>query len=167
MLVFVIQWVHVLLGMFWFGGEMYLNFIVVPVVLKLPLGQQRDVTVPLGVRSNQILPLVATLVILLGLLRGTVWGPIHSFTFLFGTAYGLTFLVSLLAASAVELWGYFVVGKAAERLSTFPLAEVTKPGSAVAHAFDSQVQRVKLLILTQLLGFLVVFTCMILMRFGL
>jgi uncharacterized membrane protein len=167
MIILVIQWLRVSLGMFWFGGEMYLNFIVVPVVLKLPLGQQRDITVPLGVRSNQILPLVAILVILLGLLRGTIWGPVHSFSFLFGTAYGLTFLASLLAASAVELWGYFVVGKGAERLSMFPLAEVTKAGSTAALAFGAQVQRVKLLILAQLLGFLLVFTCMILMRFGL
>ena len=163
----VIQWLHVLLGIFWFGSSLYLNFMVAPVLLSLPLGQQREVAVPLGARSNQVLPLVAILVILLGLLRGTVWGPIHTFTFLFGTAYGLTFLISGLSASAVELWGHFVSGRAAAHLNTFPLTEVIKPESAVALAFNAQVQRVKLFILIELLGFFVIFTCMILMRFGL
>jgi uncharacterized membrane protein len=163
----VIQWLHVLLGIFWFGGSLYLNFMVVPVVLSLPLGQQRAVAIPLGGRSNQVLPLVAILVILLGLLRGTVWGPVHSFAFLFGTAYGVTFLISLLVAGAVELWGHFVAGKAAAQLNTFPLSEVMKPESAIALAFNAQVQRVKLFTLVELLGFFIIFTCMILMRFGL
>jgi uncharacterized membrane protein len=163
----VIQWLHVLLGIFWFGGSLYLNFMVVPVVLSLPLGQQREVAIPLGARSNQVLPLVAILVILLGILRGTVWGPVQSFTFLFGTAYGVTFLTSLLVASAVELWGHFVAGKAAAQLNTFPLAEVMKPESVTAIAFNTHVQRVKLFVLVELLGFFIIFTCMILMRFGL
>jgi branched-subunit amino acid ABC-type transport system permease component len=167
MIVLVIQWLHVLLGIFWFGGSLYLNFMVVPVVLSLPLSQQREVAIPLGARSNQVLPLVALLVILLGLLRGIVWGPVHTFTFLFGTTYGVTFLISLVVASGVELWGHFVTGKAATQLNTFPLAEVMKRESATATAFNAQVQRVKLLALIELLGFFIIFTCMILMRFGL
>jgi uncharacterized membrane protein len=163
----VIQWLHVFLGIFWFGSSLYLNFMVVPVLVKLPLGEQRAVGIPLGARSNQVLPLVALLVIILGLLRGTVWGPVHSFPFLFGTAYGVTFLTSLLVATAVELWGHFVAGKAAAHLNTFPLAEVMKPESPAALAFNAQVQRVKLFIIIELLGFFIIFTCMILMRFGL
>jgi uncharacterized membrane protein len=163
----VIQWLHVFLGIFWFGSSLYLNFMVVPVLVKLPLGQQRAVGIPLGARSNQVLPLVAILVILLGILRGTVWGPVQSFTFLFGTAYGVTFLTSLLVASAVELLGHFVAGKAAAQLNTFPLAEAMKPESVTAIAFNTHVQRVKLFVLVELLGFFIIFTCMILMRFGL
>lgn len=166
-MILIIQWLHVLLGIFWFGGSLYLNFIVVPVILKMPLGQQREISVPLGIRSNQILPLVALLVILLGLLRGTIWGPVHSFTFLFGTAYGLTFLISLLLTCMVESWGYFVTGKAAAHLNTFPMIDVLKPDSSIALAFNAQVQRVKLFILIELLGFFIIFTCMIMLRFGL
>ena len=166
-MVLLIQWLHVLLGIFWFGGSLYLNFMVIPVLLKLPLGQQREVGIPLGARSNQILPLISILVILSGLLRGTVWGPVQSFPFLFGTAYGVTFLISLLVAGAVELWGHFVVGKAAAELNSFPIAEVLKPRSAVALAFNAQVHRVMLFSLVELLGFFIIFTCMILMRFGL
>jgi len=157
-MIIVIQWFHEFLGIFWFGGSLYLNFMVVPVILKLPLGQQRDISVPLGVLSNRVLPLVGILVILLGLLRGTVWGSVQSLTFLLGTTYGLTFLLSFLVACAVVIWGHFVTGRAATRLNTFPLTEVTKPESTVALAFNAQVQRVKLFILIELLGFFVIFT---------
>jgi uncharacterized membrane protein len=166
-MVIVIQWFHECLGIFWFGGSLYLNFMVVPVILKLPLGQQRDISVPLGVLSNRVLPLVGSLVILLGLLRGTVWGPVQSLTFLFGTTYGLTFLLAFLIACAVLIWGTFVTGRAATHLNTFPLAEVMKPESVVALAFNAQIGRVKLFILLELLGFFIIFSCMVLLRFGL
>jgi hypothetical protein len=68
---------------------------------------------------------------------------------------------------ATFLWGHFAVGQAARHLEAFPLAEVMKPGGTAALAFASQVQRVKLLALLELHGFFVIFTCMILMRFGL
>jgi hypothetical protein len=42
-----------------------------------------------------------------------------------------------------------------------------KPNCAVALAFNAQLRRVTLFILIELLGFFIVFTSMILMRFGL
>src|SRR5258708_39648396 len=120
-----------------------MSCMVVTVVLKLPRGQQRDVSVPLGVLSNRILPLVGMLVILPGVLRGTVWGSVQSFAFLLGTPYGLTFLLAFLVACAVLLWGTFVTCRAATRLNTFPLIEVMKPESTVALAFNAQIRRVK------------------------
>ena len=118
-MIIAIQWFHEFLGIFWFGGTLYLNFMVVPVILSLPLGQQRDISVPLGILSNRVLPLVGSLVILLGLLRGTVWGSVQSFAFLFGTTYGLTFLFAFLVACTVLIWGHFGPGRAAMRLNTF------------------------------------------------
>jgi hypothetical protein len=44
---------------------------------------------------------------------------------------------------------------------------VLKSGGTAALAFAAQVKRVKLLALLELLGFFIIFTCMILMRFGL
>jgi uncharacterized membrane protein len=104
----VMQWLHVFLGIFWFGSTLYVDFVVIPAVMTLPLAQ-------------------------------------HT-----------TFL-----------WGHFVVGRSVRQLEAFPLSEVTKSGGTVAVAFAVQVQRVKLLALLQLCGFFVIFTGMILMRFGL
>ncbi len=48
-------------------------------------------------------------ILILGLVRGTIFGPVQSLGFLFGTAYGITFLIAFLAAVATFLWGHFVV----------------------------------------------------------
>jgi len=163
----VIQWLHVFLGIFWFGSTLYLDFVVIPAVMTLPLEQQRSVSKPLTMFSERVIIPAAILVILLGLVRGTIFGPVRSLDFLFGTAYGITFLIALLAALATFAWGQLVLTRAARRLDTFPLAEVMQTDEKVALAFAAQVQRVKLLALLELFGFFVIFTCMILMRFGL
>src|SRR5216683_2709060 len=163
----VIQWLHVFLGIFWFGSTLYLDFVVIPAVMTLPLDQQRTVSKPLTMFSERVIIPAAILVILLGLVRGTIFGPVRSLDFLFGTAYGITFLMALLAALATFAWGQLVLTRAARRLDTFPLAEVMQTDGKVALAFVAQVQRVKLLALLELLGFFVIFTCMILMCFGL
>jgi uncharacterized membrane protein len=163
----VIQWLHVLLGIFWFGSALCVDFVVLPALMTLPLEQQRTVSKPLTVFSDRVVLPAAILVILLGLIRGIVFGPVRSLGFVFGTAYGITFLIAGLSAVTTLLWGLFVTRRAARRLDTFPLTEVTKSGGTVALAFAAQMQRVKLLALLELLGFFILFTCMILMRFGL
>jgi uncharacterized membrane protein len=163
----VIQWLHVFLGIFWFGSTLYVDFVVIPAVMTLPLEQQRTVSKPLTMFSDRVLIPAAILVIVLGLIRGIVFGPVQSLDILFGTAYGITFLIASLAAVVTFLWGHFAVGRAARHLETFPLAEVMKSGGTVALAFATQVQRIKLLALLELLGFFIIFTCMILTRFGL
>ena len=166
-LLIVIQWLHVFLGIVWFGGTLYLDFVAIPAVTTLPLDQQRSVSKPLALFTSRVLTPAAILVIILGLVRGIVFGPVRSLDFLLGTPYGITFLIAFLAAVATFLWGKFAVDRAAQHLETFPLTEVMKSGGTVALAFTAQVQRIKLLALFELLGFFIIFTCMILMRFGL
>jgi uncharacterized membrane protein len=163
----LIQWLHVLLGIGWFGSILYLDFVVIPAVMTLPLDQQRTVSKALTVFGNRVLTPTALMTIILGLVHGTIFGPVRSWNFLIGTAYGITFLIASLAAIATFLWGHFAISRAARRLDTFPLTDVMQSGGAVALAFAAQVQRVKLLVQLELLGFFVIFTYMILMRFGL
>jgi len=163
---YAMQWVHELLGIFWFGGVLYLNFVVIPSVTKLPLDQQRQVSTPLGALSERLFTVTALLVIIFGILRGTVWGPIQSWDFLFGTGYGWTFLVALLTTVALLLWGRFISGRAVRKLNTFPVAEVAKGEGPVAVAYAAQLQRVKVLAMLELLGFFIIFSCMVLLHFG-
>lgn len=163
----LIQWLHVFFGILWFGSTLYLDVVVIPAVMTLPLEQQRTVSKPLTRFSERVIIPAGLLVILLGLLRGIVFGPVRSPDFLFGTAYGLTFLIALLSALATFAWGQLVLTRAARRLDTFPLAEVMKADGTAALAFTAQVQRVKHFGLIELFGFIIIFTCMILMRFGL
>ena len=46
-----------------------------------------------------------TLVVLVGIIRGTVLGPIASFRFLFTSAYGMTWLVALAVSVLLIIWG--------------------------------------------------------------
>jgi uncharacterized membrane protein len=75
---FAIQWLHVLGGIFWFGATLTLNFGIIPAVTKLPLERQREVGIQLARQLNRVILPVAALTILLGIFRGTLFGPIKS-----------------------------------------------------------------------------------------
>ena len=112
----IIQWLHVFLGIFWFGSTLYLDFVVIPAVMTLSLEQQRTVSKPITRFSERVIIPAGILVILLGLLRGSVFGPVRSLDFVFGTTYGITFLVAFLATLATFAWSQLVLTRAARRL---------------------------------------------------
>jgi len=104
-------------------------------------------------------------VILLGILRGTVFGQLRSLDAL-TTAYGITWLVALVFAIGTFVWGLRVIGPSLERLATIPDAEALNADGSATPALAALIARVKRVVLLELVGFLVIFTCMILMRFG-
>jgi uncharacterized membrane protein len=164
-LMFAAQWLHVLLGITWFGAAITGNLILIPALMKLPLDRQREVGGHYGEQASKVLTIAAMGVILLGILRGTVFGSIRSLDAL-TTTYGITWLVALVAASATFAWGKWVIEPAIGRMNAVPVSEAFqadgKPSPAMLVALGA-VKRVSAL---ELLGFIVVFTCMILMRFG-
>jgi uncharacterized membrane protein len=162
---FGVQWLHVLLGIFWFGGTMYLDFILIPALMTLPLGQQRQAGAAIGARAVPIFTGVAVAVIVLGFLRGTVFGQIKSLDAL-GTTYGLTWLVGLVAALATAYWGLRVLTPAVEKLYSVPESDAIGAGGQ-SPAIAAAIADIKRKGQIELLGFFVIFTCMILMRFGL
>ena len=162
-LTFGVQWLHMLLGILWFGYSLSLAVIIIPAINRLALSRQREIGQYLGERGESVINFVGPTVILLGFIRGTFLGQLHSVSDVLGSAYGLTWLVGLLAATATFLWGKFVIVGALDAMNRLPLgADGTATPELVA-ATD----RVKLVVVLELAGFLVVFTCMVLMRFGL
>ena len=116
--------------------------------------QQRDIFFRLGEVGAKVFPIVAVLVILLGIVRGTIFGPIQSLDALFGTAYGWTWLVALVATVGLIVNGARNIGRGCEPLPHTPAAPAAAAGRRRYSTID--------------LGlFGLVFTCMILMRFGL
>ena len=164
-MIIVAQWLHVLLGIFWFGSTLYTDFILIPAVGAMPPAMQREIGMRVGTLSARIIEPVATLVILLGVLRGTVFGSIQSFDAL-GTTYGATWLVALLAAIGVFLWGKFVLSHNVERLNAVG-AKLSDEDIKTSPAYASAFARVRSSAMLELLGFVVVFTCMTLMHFDL
>jgi uncharacterized membrane protein len=151
---FIFQWLHVLLAIVWFGYSLSMYFLVAPALARLAEGPQREANFELGRLGQRVFPIVAPLVILLGIIRGTVFGPISSFEALFGTTYGITWLVALVVSLLLVFNGARYLG---------PATTAMKDAADFAGA-GARVQRLAQI---DLAGFIVVFTCMILMRFGL
>ncbi len=162
---FAAQWLHVLLGITWFGAAISSNLIFIPALMKLPLDRQRDVGGAYGEQASEVLTIAAMGVITLGILRGTVFGSIRSLDAL-TTTYGITWLIALVVATGTFLWGTRVIEPAIGRMNAIPVSEAFqadgKPGPTMVAALEV----VKRAAALELLGFIVVFTCMILMRFG-
>jgi uncharacterized membrane protein len=161
--VVVVQWLHVLLAILWFGNSLSLATVTIPALSRLPLVRQQEIGAELGKQGTRVFDIIGPAVIILGLLRGTVFGPVRDAGFLLGTAYGLTFLLALIVATATFLWGRFVIVPATRELAMAPVNSDGTPSPQL----DTALARAKRVSVLELVGFLVVFTCMILMRFGL
>jgi len=149
------QWLHILLGTFWFGGMLFSNYVVIPAISRLPIEGRGAAMAAVGMQAQRIVPWVAVGSILLGVIRGTVLGDIKAVADL-GTAYGIAWLVGLLAAIGTLAWGVWVLNPAAARAAASP------PSPAKA----AEMSRIRGYALIQLGGFLVIFTTMILMHYA-
>lgn len=152
---FVAQWLHIIVSIFWFGSVMFGDFVLMPAIAKMTPAGQRDFGVHVGSRIPRIMTPVAILSIGLGVIRGVAFGDIGSLDQLFGTAYGLTWLLALVAAVATFSWRMWVVAPTLDGMS-----KVATPAEASAAA-----GRLRSLVMIELVGFLVVFTTMIAMHF--
>jgi hypothetical protein len=162
-LLVVVQWLHVILGILWFGTVLSLDVIVIPAINRLPIVAQREISSHIGARATPIMRVVVPTIIVLGIIRGTLFGPIKDLGAVFGTAYGLTWLTSLLATIGVFVWGLRVLEPALQRMGAAPLG----PDGSATTELVAATNRVKGLVGVELLGFILIFSCMILMRFGL
>lgn len=161
--VFGAQWLHILFGILWFGNTLALATITIPAINRLPILAQREIGSHLNTQGQRVIEIVAPSVIVLGFVRGTFLGPIKSLDALFGTEYGITWLVALIAAVLTYLWGRFVISGGVHAME---LAAINPDGTPTPE-LEAATDRAKVLVSLELFGFLVIFTCMILMRFGL
>jgi putative copper export protein len=113
---YVVELFHILAGIFWFGAILYIDFVVIPAFLPLPPAIQRPASQALAKRAMRVVPPAAVAVIVLGILRGTIWGPIQSVDALLNTNYGLTWLAALVLAIATYAWGDRTVAGLSTRL---------------------------------------------------
>ena len=163
---FVVQWLHVGLGVLWFGTVLYNSVILIPAISRLPLAAQRQIGRALGEQGFKVIRPVSAAVILLGVVRGTVYGPIKGLDDL-TTAYGITWLVALAFAIGAATWAEVAVKPALERMNAIPEAEALTADGAPAPALATAVGAAKRVVVLELGFFMIIFTCMILMRFGL
>src|SRR4249920_525335 len=84
--VVTVQWLHVLLGILWFGTVLSLDVIVIPAIGRLPIVAQREISSAVGARATPIFRVAVPAIIALGIIRGTVMGPLKTLDDVFGSA---------------------------------------------------------------------------------
>ena len=103
-LTIVLQWVHIVAAIVWFGAQVFVFGLLWPALLRRPVGEARGLLGALMPAVSRVMGPSALIVVLSGLLRGTVFGPLRSWASL-TTPYGLSFLVALAVVAGVMVNG--------------------------------------------------------------
>lgn len=160
-LTIVVQWLHVLCGIFWFGSRFVVTFILLPTMRRVSQAKQHDFLRELIRHFVRVEPALGIATIALGFLRGTFFGQVTSLNIAFGTTYGLTWTTALALGVVIAILGG-QVGAAFIALQGIPVAD---DGSSQA-AFARQLSKTEGYSRLSMAFFLLIFTCMILMGFG-
>lgn len=100
--------VHILLGITWVGGILFIGWGVFPATLQLSLKNQRFFLIKLMKWSHHLFSIIGFFVIVTGVLLGTAFGPLHSIDAILHTRYGHIWLTALIISIITLLWGIFV-----------------------------------------------------------
>lgn len=99
---------HILLGITWLGGILFVGWGVYPAANKLPYRQQQKFLLILMKHVHLLLTLAGAGVISTGTILGTIYGPLKSWEMVMSTEYGRLFLSAFAIASFSLLWGALV-----------------------------------------------------------
>ena len=151
----IVQWLHVLLAVLWFGGTMFLALVVGPTLATASAQAQAEIGAQIAHRAKLLFAPVGGLTILLGIINATVFGPIQSWDALFGSSYGVTVAVSVVLGIVLAIFGATIGNKAATI------------AAAPAEQREPIVRQVMSMSKVQMLIFFVAFTLMVLLRYSL
>lgn len=94
-LMLLVQWLHIIAGLVWVGGLVMGSYLLPRAMLGKPTPAARAVYDPFSKAARPVMMVAGITVVLAGILRGTLFGPVRSLGAAFGTAYGLTWIVAL------------------------------------------------------------------------
>jgi hypothetical protein len=153
--ILLVQGLHIGAGITWVGTVVGLDLLVWPALLRMPAADGRALYGRVVQAIGPVSGVAGGLTILLGIVRGTVLGPITSFGFLFGQPYGITWLVAIALTIVVLAEG----GVWQSRVNDLVWAgDGVRPGAARLVYAQSAIE----------LGlFAAIIACMVLMAFGL
>ncbi|MGM8364832.1 hypothetical protein ACLIBG_05035 [Virgibacillus sp. W0181] len=104
----IVLTIHILLGIAWFGGILFVGWGVYPVVKKMAILEQQYFLTALMKGTHKLFALAGAGVILTGISLGTIFGPIKQWEVLFNSTYGSLFLLAIIIGTLSLLWGVFV-----------------------------------------------------------
>ena len=150
-LLIAVQWLHVLGGIFWFGSTLTNHVIVIPSIKAQPPESQRAWWRAYSSRYGRLIAAVAGITIILGIVRGLLGGLASGLE----SAYGLTWIASLVLGMGLAFVGARLTGPTALKLA-----------SAEQASYAAHLSRLSGLGRIELGLFAVLFSMMIAMRFG-
>jgi uncharacterized membrane protein len=148
----VVQWLHVLGGIFWFGSAMMTDFVLVPMLKSVPAEARSAWLKVFASRYGRLVGPIGGATIVLGVLRGIFGGVFSEIT----SAYGLTWIAAIVVGVAVAGIGGALIGPTAEKMAD---------ASDESH-MTALFRRITGYGRIEVGGFLVLFSMMIAMRFG-
>jgi hypothetical protein len=110
------QFLHILGGAAWLGASVFANLVLLPFVFGQPIERQRDLVRTVILGPERLLIGAALLAAVMGVVRGTVFGPIRSIEAL-GSPYGIVWLAAIAVTVAIFAAGGLITSPAARRLA--------------------------------------------------
>lgn len=159
----IVHFLHVASGAAWLGGSLFANLFLVPFALRQPIDRRRTLIESLLLGPERIMIGAALLVVVTGLLRGIIFGPITSLDAL-GRPYGLVWLLSLIIVAMVFVTGGRVTGPAIHRLTQEDDLWDHQPAAATRRR-EAISRRLIIGFRVELGGILVVLGLMVLLRY--
>lgn len=151
----IVQWVHVVAGVVWAGGQAFVHLAIWPALLRRPAPEARAFMPALGAVVAPVMSTSGMVVMGMGIVRGTVLGPIRSWRVLFASPYGWSFIAALVLTAALIARGAGARTRIPPRVWD---GDAYRPGAARYLRTEAAIS------LTLLAALLVT---MVLMRFGL
>lgn len=100
--------IHILAAIIWVGSMLFVGWGVFPSSSEIPAASRQKFFISLMRRSHLPFAGAGVVVILTGILLGTVVGPLRSWAAVFSSSYGQIWLTALLVALFTLFWGVFV-----------------------------------------------------------
>ncbi|WP_053959987.1 hypothetical protein [Sulfobacillus thermosulfidooxidans] len=148
----ILQGLHVLFGVLWFGGSIFSTFVVIPATSKIDATHANPFMAIYAKLAERYMTPVSTLAIIFGIILGF---PLHAWSNI-GHTYGNTYLIAFVVSLLVYWWGIFMIGRNIKK--------------GLAHGFGTPefraiTNRVKKYAGIELLGFFAIFVLMVLLSF--
>lgn len=148
----VIEYLHILSAVFWFGSVLFADVVIAPVVRAIPLDVVMPVLGPLGDRVRPMVRAAGGLTVILGLLLGIGNGVLS----ILGSAYGITWVIAFALGIGLVLWGILVSEPATRRPTEIEMGPT----------YETAVRSALRILAIELLGFLAILGPMVAMKFG-
>ncbi|MBC7896343.1 MAG: hypothetical protein H7066_13085 [Cytophagaceae bacterium] len=152
-LTFLAHWLHVAAALVWMGVQVSVALLIFPALATRPGSDARPLLGALAARIPRLMQVSGLLVIILGLVRGTVLGPIRTWSAL-GSRYALLMGLSLVLMFALIGYG--------QRTGPTLMAAIWD-GEAVRPGAHAAMRRHAVVVLATLA---LITGCMVAMRFG-